>query len=136
MKQNVLSIVIVCLMTLASAVVGKEKDTRRILKDSGVVGGLVVHLGCGTGETTAALRISDATTVHGLDRDPATVHTARVLIQTLSETDHKRVTFEELYDKDKDPAEMTNLLTSEERPAILKTLKAEIKQHRANVLER
>ena len=81
-KQNVLSIVIVCLMTLASAVVAKEKDTRRILKDSGVVGGLVVHLGCGTGETTAALRISDATTVHGLDRDPATVHTARVLIQS------------------------------------------------------
>ena len=57
-------------------------------------------------------------------------------IQTLSETDHGRITFEELYDKDKDPAEMNNLLPSEEHLAILKTLKAEIEQHRTNVLRR
>ena len=42
----------------------------------------------------------------------------------------------ELYDKDKDPAEMANLLTSEEHLAVPKSLKAEREQHRTNVLER
>ena len=34
-------------------------------------GGLVVHLGCGDGKLTAALRTGDAYLVHGLDVDPA-----------------------------------------------------------------
>ncbi len=57
-------------------------------------------------------------------------------ILTLSESDHNKITFEKLYDKDKDPAEMTNLLTSKEHLAVLKSLKAEIEQHHTNVLER
>ncbi len=52
-----------------------------VLKEAGVTGGLVVHLGCGGGEMTAQLRTSDAFTVHGLDRDPANGHRARRLIQ-------------------------------------------------------
>ena len=72
----------------------------------------------------------------GNDPFLAAINGRWLYIQTLSETDHGRITFEELYDKDKDPAEMNNLLASEEHLAILKTLKAEIEQHRTNVLRR
>jgi len=44
---------------------------------SGIKGGLIVHLGCGTGELTAALRVNDACVVHGLSREADHVETAR-----------------------------------------------------------
>ncbi len=44
---------------------------------TGVKGGLVVHLGCGDGELTSALRASDAYLVHGLDRSAADIARAR-----------------------------------------------------------
>ena len=72
----------------------------------------------------------------GNDPFLAAINERWLYVQTLAKDDHKKITFEELYDKDKDPAEMNNLMTSEKRPFILKTLKAEIEQHRANVLER
>ena len=52
-----------------------------ILQMSGVTGGLIVHLGCGDGHLTAALRASDSFVVHGLDADPAKVETARGTIR-------------------------------------------------------
>ncbi len=55
----------------------------RILSSAGVHGGVVVHLGCGDGRVTAALRASDAFTVHGLERDPALVKEAREHIDKL-----------------------------------------------------
>jgi outer membrane protein assembly factor BamB len=55
----------------------------RILADSGVQGGLVVHVGCGDGRLTAALRANDGYLVHGLDTDPAKVVEARRHIQSL-----------------------------------------------------
>lgn len=58
------------------------KEPAAVLKKAGLTGGLVVHLGCGSGETTAALRISDAFTVHGLDRDLANIQKARKYIQS------------------------------------------------------
>ncbi len=48
-----------------------------ILADSGVQGGLIVHVGCKDGRLTAALRKGNACVVHGLDTDPANVQTAR-----------------------------------------------------------
>ena len=48
-----------------------------ILAATGVKGGLVVHLGCGDGKLTAALRANDSYTVHGLDTDAAAVAAAR-----------------------------------------------------------
>ena len=72
----------------------------------------------------------------GNDPFLAAINGRWLYIQTLTKDNHKKITFEELYDKDKDPAEMNNLLTSEEHLAILKTLKAEIEQHRTNVLRR
>ena len=56
---------------------------RRILEVTGVKGGVIVHLGCGGGGLTAALRASDAYLVHGLDPDAADVRQAREHIQSL-----------------------------------------------------
>lgn len=50
---------------------------REPLRQAGLQGGLVVHLGCGDGRLTAALHASDAFLVHGLDADPANVAKAR-----------------------------------------------------------
>ena len=58
-------------------------QAKQILDAAGVRGGLVVHLGCGDGRLTAALRASDSYLVHGLDTDPANVRTARAHIQSL-----------------------------------------------------
>jgi len=56
---------------------------QRILKEAGVQGGLIVHLGCGDGKLTAALRAKDCYLVHGLDTDAEKVQEARRHIQSL-----------------------------------------------------
>src|SRR3954452_1129217 len=53
-----------------------------ILNATGVQGGLIVHLGCGDGKLTAALRVADSFQIQGLDRDPADVAKAREYIQS------------------------------------------------------
>ncbi len=55
----------------------EEALARKILSATGVKGGIVVHLGCGEGQLTAALHASDSFTVHGLDSDAAKVEKAR-----------------------------------------------------------
>jgi hypothetical protein len=52
-------------------------DAAALLKESGIKGGFVVHVGSGDGQLTAALRASDSYYVHGLDRDPERVKGAR-----------------------------------------------------------
>ena len=54
---------------------------KEILDATGVQGGIVVHLGCGDGTLTAALRADDCYTVHGLEADPAKVVEARSYIR-------------------------------------------------------
>ncbi|UCC97524.1 MAG: PQQ-binding-like beta-propeller repeat protein [Phycisphaerales bacterium] len=61
------------------------REAAQILDLADVKGGLVVHVGCGDGRLTAALRASDSTIVHGLDRDPANVAMARKHIQSLGQ---------------------------------------------------
>ena len=56
---------------------------RRILAETGVKGGLIVHIGCGGGKLTAALRASHSYQVHGLDVDRANVEQARKHIRSL-----------------------------------------------------
>ena len=53
-----------------------------IITASGIKGGFVVHVGCGNGTTTAALRKNNAFIVHGLDTNPANVQKAREHIIT------------------------------------------------------
>ncbi len=54
----------------------------KILKETGVKGGLVVHVGCGDGKLTAALRANDSYLVHGLDTDAANIAKARKHIRS------------------------------------------------------
>lgn len=49
----------------------------KLVRDSGVKGGVVVHLGVADAERTASLRLSDSYMVQGLDRDQARVDGAR-----------------------------------------------------------
>lgn len=50
---------------------------KQILEATGVRGGLVVHLDCGGGELTVALRATESYVVHGLDADARDVERAR-----------------------------------------------------------
>ncbi len=53
-----------------------------ILKETGVTGGLVVHIGCGDGTLTAALHAGDGYLVQGLDTSAQNVAKARELISS------------------------------------------------------
>jgi len=61
-----------------------EPKAEEILQTAGVKGGLVVHVGCGDGRLTAALRVNDSYLVHGLDVDTGNVAKARAHIQSRS----------------------------------------------------
>ena len=78
--------------TTCTAQVSRGDTADSILEESGVRGGLVVHLGCGTGELTAALCKNNAFLVHGLDRDAANVEVARR--QLVDSRSHGSVTVE------------------------------------------
>jgi outer membrane protein assembly factor BamB len=57
-----------------------EPTPGQILDEAGIRGGLIVHLGCGDGQLTAALRANDSCTVQGLDAD---VTAARQYLRSL-----------------------------------------------------
>jgi len=54
-----------------------EVSATDILKATGVKGGLLVHIGCGDGKLTAALRANNSYLVHGVDTDAKNVAAAR-----------------------------------------------------------
>ncbi|MFH1716588.1 MAG: PQQ-binding-like beta-propeller repeat protein [Planctomycetota bacterium] len=80
---GLLVLLVVCVA--AGSTPANENDTtmkaRQILDTAGVKGGIVVHLGCDDGKLTAALRVNDGYTIHGLETDPAKVAEARSHIQ-------------------------------------------------------
>ncbi len=86
-----ISTIIVLLLVLAVILVGcVEQDSsseveqaQQILDASGVKGGLIVHVNCGDGKLTAALRANDSYLVHGLDADAKNIEQARKHIQSL-----------------------------------------------------
>ena len=67
----------------APAMADTASTAREILDATGVAGGLIVHLGCGDGELTAAFRVGDQYLVHGLDADDAKVAQARLRAESL-----------------------------------------------------
>jgi len=72
------------LASLTSAVpVPERQSAGEILAASGIKGGLIVHLGCGDGRLTAALRAGDSYTVQGLDPDIENIEKARRHIRSL-----------------------------------------------------
>ena len=78
---RLLSAAIVFLGT-SSGVRAAQSEALQILAASGVKGGLVVHLGCGDGKLTAALRANESYLVQGLDADAGKVAAAREWIQS------------------------------------------------------
>jgi outer membrane protein assembly factor BamB len=75
-------------VTILQAADAPERDgaselAQHILKTTGVTGGVIVHLGCGDGQLTAALRAGDSFLVQGLDADAKNVEAARRHIRSL-----------------------------------------------------
>ncbi|MCK4960562.1 MAG: PQQ-binding-like beta-propeller repeat protein, partial [Planctomycetes bacterium] len=52
-----------------------------IINVTGIRGGLVVHVGCGGGELTAAFRVNERYIVHGIDTSAENISEARAYIQ-------------------------------------------------------
>ncbi len=76
-----------CLLMLIIGVqAARGSEAERILEATRVTGGLVVHVGCGDGNLTAALGVSGRYLVHGLDADSANIEKARehIRARTLS----------------------------------------------------
>ncbi len=74
-------IFVLCMTAVSAADTNEPSPARRILDATGVRGGLVVHLGCGDGKLTAALRAGESYLVHGLDTDAENVDRARRHVQ-------------------------------------------------------
>ena len=68
----------------AGARPNSQSLARAILGATGIKGGLIVHIGCGNGELTAAFHVNDSYLVHGLDRNQRNVETARAHIHGVS----------------------------------------------------
>ena len=65
-----------------SASAEDSAKAQEILKQAVAQGGLIVHVGCGDGKLTAALRVTERFIVQGLDADPENVAKARAHIQS------------------------------------------------------
>ena len=79
-------VIFVCFLAvlyIPSVAKAQQQAAEKILDDTGVKGGFVVHIGCGDGGLTAALRANDSYLVHGLDADPENVEKAREHIRSL-----------------------------------------------------
>ena len=63
--------------------VAAAPSAEAMLKATGVRGGFVVHVGCGDGELTAALRANDRYVVHGLDTGAENVEKARERLRSM-----------------------------------------------------
>jgi len=80
---------------------GYDRRAKQILDATNVKGGLIVHIGCGDGKLTAALRRGESYLVHGLDSNAQAVEAAREHIRKLGiygpvsveEFDGKRLTY-------------------------------------------
>ena len=76
-------LVIASLFAAACDVAESNAAAEQILSGTNVQGGLVVHVGCGGGKLTAALRADERFVVHGLDIDVRNIEAARKHIQSL-----------------------------------------------------
>ncbi|MDT8300622.1 MAG: hypothetical protein RQ760_04000, partial [Sedimentisphaerales bacterium] len=75
----ILTFVLIILVTSYSAAaqpVSAKRQADMILNACGVKGGLIVHIGCGDGKLTAALRANERYIVQGLDSDAKNVERA------------------------------------------------------------
>jgi outer membrane protein assembly factor BamB len=66
---------------LLAATASANPEAKQIASLTGFNGGLVIHVGCGDGRLTAALRLADNCVVQGLDADAKKVEAARAAIR-------------------------------------------------------
>jgi len=66
-----------CSLQFVAAEPAADALARRIIDETGVRGGLVVHIDCGDGTLTDALRVNDSYLVHGLSTRPSDVAASR-----------------------------------------------------------
>jgi outer membrane protein assembly factor BamB len=82
-KGKIMTRKLICLTMVLSVAVCASGGVVESAKSSGITGGLVVHVGCGDGKVTAALRANDSFIVQGLDTDPADAAATRTLAKKL-----------------------------------------------------
>lgn len=68
-------------LVLAVAASAKAESVKEQVEAAGFPGGLIVHLGCGDGRETLAMRPGPAFLIHGLDTDAANVEKARQAVR-------------------------------------------------------
>jgi len=73
-KSLVMMVAVFAAWPFSVAIAANAED---LVGESGVEGGLIVHLGCGDGKFTAALKRGEQYLVHGLDTDKSQIETAR-----------------------------------------------------------
>jgi outer membrane protein assembly factor BamB len=79
---RIVSVLGILLATTARAdLAGPADEAQQIASLAGFHGGLVIHVGCGDGQLTAALRLADNCVVQGLETDAGRVETARATIR-------------------------------------------------------
>jgi outer membrane protein assembly factor BamB len=71
-----------CTLRAAEPEESLQTQAIQILRAAGIRGGLVVHVGCGDGRLTAALRAGDSYLVQGLDTEAENVERAREKIKS------------------------------------------------------
>jgi len=73
-----LIVLVPCMLSVvAGGRIDYERQAERILATAEVKGGLIVHVGCGAGELTAALGAGESYLIHGLDTAVENVEKAR-----------------------------------------------------------
>jgi len=81
---GIVSVLGILLATTApAALAGPAEEAQQIASLADFHGGLVIHVGCGDGQLTAALRLADNCVVQGLETDAGRVETARAAIREL-----------------------------------------------------
>jgi len=60
----------------------QQQSAAQLVRESGVKGGLIVHVGCGNGRWTSSLWINQRYLVQGLDTDPKQVAEARAYLRS------------------------------------------------------
>jgi len=73
--------IVLCLAAICSAHAAPRAE--QLLRESGIHGGVAVHVGCGDGKFTAALCSGEALLVHGLDTQADDVKQAQAHIDSL-----------------------------------------------------
>ncbi len=77
LSKHLMRILLFCIVLLGSTWLYGAEDARTIIENSGIKGGLVVHLNCGDGKLTADLHINNSYHVHGLDTSQENIAKAR-----------------------------------------------------------